>query len=165
MSGIFFLAVIGLWLWVCGTAARALMKRITVTPWRWLAGVGVFAVLFIAPVSDEIVGGFQFRALCKRDAVLTIDSAKVRGRTLRRTASQSSPHDTVLRIEQWRESFVDATSGEELASYSWLRVSGGWFIRALGISEGNAPLVISPADCDPVRVRLDKAYEFTLINN
>ena len=145
MTGILLLIVVGAWLWVCIVIARGLMRRLGTNPWRWLLGPVVFATLLIAPVADEIVGGIQFKAMCEREAVLKIDAEKVRGRTLKQVGVQSFPANTVLRIERWQNSFVEAKSGEEMASYVWLRASGGWLIRALQISEGNAPLRGAPS--------------------
>jgi hypothetical protein len=165
MIGIFFFTVLGLWLWVCLALARALMRRLGRRPWRYFVGLAAFIVLLVAPVADEIAGGMQFRALCEREAVLTIDAEKVRGRTLKRFGVKLPAVDAVVDIERWRESFVDAISGEELISFVWLRVSGGRFVRALHISEGNEPLLIHPSTCDPGRsVRWEKVYGFVLIN-
>ena len=166
MTGIFLLVVVGLWLWVCFAVSRALMRRFRSKQWRWVIGLAVFVALLIAPVADEIVGGVQFRALCERDAVLTIDVAKVRGRTLKRLWVESFPANTVLRIRRVQYQLLDVSNGKEMGKYATLSVWGGWFVRALGISEGNAPLLINPASCDPIRhSRIDEEYGFVLIRD
>ena len=166
MTGILLLVVVALWLWFCVVLARALLRRLQARPWRLLVVPVVFAASFVAPVVDEILGGFQFRALCERDAVLQIDATNVRGRTVKRTWAESFPANTVLRIRRVQYRLVDASTGEELGNYVTLSVWGGWLIRVLGISEGNAPLLIHPASCDPVRYsRIDEQYGFVLIRN
>lgn len=164
MTGLLLIAVVGLWIGVVWHVSRWATRSIRIVSVRIFARALTFAALVTCPMVDEIVGGVQFRKLCEREAVLKIDAAKVRGRTLKQIAAQSFPANTLLRIEEWRNSFVDTTSGEELASFGWLRVSGGWFIRTLGISEGNAPLLIHPATCWPVmHGRLSQTFQFTLI--
>jgi hypothetical protein len=166
MTGIFLLMVVGLWLSASFAVAIWLLRQLQPRPWRWLIALAVFVAMLVAPVADEIVGGAQFRAMCAREAVLTIDAAKVRGRTVKRIGAESYPTGTVLRIRRVQYRLIDADTGEEMGNYATLSVWGGWFIRALGISEGNAPLLVNPAECDPRKgIRLQRAYEFVLIDN
>ena len=166
MSGLFLLAVVGLWVWLAFRISKVVSSWVTQGRWRWPVVVLLYVVLLPLPVADEIVGGFQFRALCAQDAVLTINAEKVKGRTVKRIGTRSDPGNTLLHMRRVQYRLIDFTTGEELGSYATLSVDGGAFIRALGISEGNAPLLINPSDCDPrTGVRLDRAYEFTLIDN
>ena len=55
----------------------------------------LFAVLLIAPVMDEIIGGFQFRAMCIPENLLIYDEKKVRGKTV---TTKSPSTETVYKI-------------------------------------------------------------------
>ena len=166
MTGILLLVVVGLWLLACIAITLALMRRLGTRPWRWLVGPVVFAALLIAPVADEILGGIQFKAMCERQAVLKIDAEKVRGRTLKRLWVESFPANTVLRVRRVTYQLLDVGNGEEVGKYATLSVGGGWLIRTLGISEGNAPLLINPMSCDPIRhSRVDEEYGFVFVRN
>lgn len=163
MTGLLLLAVVGLWLWLCVAIARRLMRNARAQSWRYMVGPSVFVVLLVAPVADEIVGGAQFRDMCAQEAVLTIDAAKVRGRTIKRAWTESYPADTVLRIRRVQYQLVDVSSGEQMGRYVTFSVWGGWLIRTLGISEGDSPLLINPASCDPIRNSMfDREYGFVL---
>jgi hypothetical protein len=166
MTGIFLLVVVGLWLWLSIATTRALLGRLQPRWWRWLVAFFVLVALLVAPVADEVVGGFQFRTMCERDAVLKIDAVKVRGRTLKRLWVESFPANSVLKIRRVQYQLLDASTDEELGTYATLSVWGGWLVRALGISDGNAPLLINPASCDPVRhSRIDEQYGFVLVRD
>ena len=166
MTGFLLIATLALWTIAAWLASGWVVKSLRANWLKVCTRLLVFSGLMICLVVDEIVGGLQFKSLCEREAVLKVSAEKVRGRTLKQISLQSFPVDTILRIEQWRNSFVDATSGEEMASFSWLRTSGGWFIRTLGISEGDAPLLIHPSTCWPVmQGRLSETYQFTLIKD
>jgi hypothetical protein len=166
MTGVLLIAAAGVWALLAWRFSGWATRLASTKGLKWLIRLLAFAALLICPLADEIVGGFQFKSICDREAVLKIDPERVRGRTLKQIATQSFRADTVLRTEEWRNSFVDATTGEELASFKWLRMSGGWFIQVLGISEGNAPLSINPATCWPViQGSLSEKYQFTLIKN
>lgn len=73
MTGILLLIVVGLWLWACWAMTRALMRRWKSRAWGVPAACAAFVALLVAPVADEIVGKFQFDALCAKYAVQTID--------------------------------------------------------------------------------------------
>ncbi len=164
MIGLLFLAGLCLWVWVCFIAARALVRRLPAKPWRPLVGLVAFAALFVAPVADEIVGGIQFRAMCEREAVLTIDAAKVRGRTLKEDTAWSLSDNTVLRVMRFRHAFIDPKTGEDLGSYVSLTTGGGWLFRSLGLP--GKPMLFYPSACWPeFRGKLDETYQFSLIKD
>lgn len=167
MTGLLLLAVVGLWVWACVAITRAALRRVPSPPWRWLVAPTLFTTLLILPVVDEIVGGFQFRALCEKGAVLKIDAEKAKGRTVRVVIQPSNEvvPGQALRTLHTHFSYRIVDSDEEIARYDTYAVRGGWFIRALGISNNNSPLTIGlPACSPPNRGLLDRTYGFTLIN-
>jgi hypothetical protein len=151
MTGIFFFGVVFLWGFLALRLARWATRRIQHTVLRKLAIGTVFSVLMVSLVIDELIGGVQFRALCEQGAHLKIDAEKIKGKNVRLAIEPSWEHvqGTALPIAFSHYSYRDAATNEEYASYSIYRIKGGWFIRLLGISEGNAPLTIASTECSP----------------
>ena len=167
MTGLLLLAVVGLWMWACVAITRVVLRQVKSPPSRWLGAPTLFTALLILPLVDEIVGGFQFRALCEKGAVLKIDAEKAKGRTVRVVIQPSNEvvPGQALRTLHSHLSYRIVDSEEEIARYDTYVINGGWFIRALGISNNNSPLTIDlPAGSPPNRGLLDRTYGFTLIN-
>lgn len=125
-------------------------------------------LMLLLPLADEIVGAFQFNALCKANAVLKIDAEKAKGNTVRSIITPAKSDEvirgTALTIYYSHFSFVDVSSEEKLAEFDRYAAKGGWFVHALGISNSNSPIFIQPAGCSPRMASSDiaKKYEFTL---
>lgn len=167
MTGLLLLAVVGLWVWACVAITRVVLRQVKSPPSRWLGAPTLFTALLILPLVDEIVGGFQFRALCEKGAVLKIDAEKAKGRTVRVVIQPSNEvvPGQALRTLHSHLSYRIVDSEEEIARYDTYVVNGGWFIRALGISETNSPLLIGAPYCGPPNEGLmDKTYGFILTN-
>ena len=82
MSGIIFFGILAVWFFVAIKLTGFLASGIqTQSKRNWLYPL-ILIVVFIAPVLDEIVGGFQFRALCTPENMLIYDAEKVRGKTV-----------------------------------------------------------------------------------
>jgi len=70
MSGIILIVILAAWFFLvkkltglCVMKMQEGVKKTTVT-------VVIFILLFVAPVADEIIGGFQFRAMCTPENLL-----------------------------------------------------------------------------------------------
>jgi hypothetical protein len=167
MTGLLLLVLVGLWMWACVAITRAVLRRVQSPSWRWLVAPTLFTVLLTLPVTDEIVGGFQLRALCDKNAVLKIDAEKAKGKTVRVVIQPSNEvvPGQALRTLHSHFSYRIVDSEEEIARYDTYVIKGGWFIRALGISNNNSPLTVGQPFCSPPnRGLLDRTYGFTLIN-
>jgi hypothetical protein len=167
MSGLFFFGVIAAW----GAVAFLVAKRLTRLVQPRLLGVGLgvlaFVLIMVLPVADEIVGGYQFRALCKESAALKINTEKIKGRTVKVVVAPSNevlPGKAVT-IYHSHESFRDTATNEEIASNDWYVAKGGWLIRLLGVLEKNDPITILPSSCSPSLGAhvIAKEFGFTLI--
>ena len=168
MTGFFLLLVIGLWLWFVWRCSGWMLKRFSLSSGKqWLRYV-VIALLIPLPVIDEIIGGMQFKALCKKGSVLKIDAEKIKGKTVRLVIQPSwkKVEWAMLPIYFSIYQYQNNATKEEYARYVVYNVEGGKFIRLLGISEGNAPLTIRNTSCSPVvnSTKLSRNYEFNLIN-
>lgn len=162
MAGLLSLALIAGWF----LAARWLARQLTGTMKAgWLrTSTMTLAVLLLMllPVADEIIGGFQFRALCKEHAVLRVNAEKIKGKTIRVVVDPSNKDldSTAVRIFYSHSSYRDVDTGEELASTSRYTAKGGLLIRTLTNTSVN-PLTIHPPVCG---AGLPKSYGFKLIN-
>jgi len=125
---------------------------------RHVATGGFFVLLMLLPVSDEIIGGIQFRALCKAGAIMRVDEERAKNsiltaRRILNNGYMSIPAKTVARwpleIRESSYEFYSKNLSEPVIDYKTYSVKGGILIRFLGISEGNHPLVIPQAHCKP----------------
>jgi hypothetical protein len=100
-------------------------------------------VLMVLPFVDEVIGGFQFRALCRENAALKIDTERIKGKTIRVVLDplNRDVKNTVIRIYYSHHSYRDTETGEELASYNDYTVDGGLFFRSLAMGNPTPPLL------------------------
>ena len=167
MSGIFLVTVLA----ILGAAAIHIARRITGpirNAWVRKAATLLLAVAFMTLlVVDELIGGYQFRELCRENAVLRIDAVKARGRTVKVVTEPSNEilGGKAITIYHSHMRFLDVRTTELIAEYHSYVARGGWFIRLLGISEGNAPITIGLPGCSPTNSgTFPKQYGLTLIN-
>lgn len=169
MTGLFLIVVVFAWLVAVVFLTSWLMKRVSIMqkPVRMAVALLIFVLLLPLPVADEIIGGYQFRELCRQGAVLRIDAEKAKGRTVKVVIEPSNEilPRTAITIYHSHLSFQDFKTGEEIASYDTYVAKGGWFIRMLGISGGNAPITIGLPGCIPENSQsFRKQYGITVIN-
>lgn len=149
MIGLLFLCFIAIWFISALWLARKLTGGMQQGMARIVA-IGGLVLLFIAlPLSDEVVGGIQLRALCKQNPVPTVDAEKTRGRTVRvRTDPANKEVDgTWVRILHSRSSYRDSATDDELFSSHRYVANGGWLIRALSANSRMTPLTFE-STCD-----------------
>jgi hypothetical protein len=167
MSGLLFLAVLAILGGLAILVARRIARPIQ-NAWLRIGATAMLTVAFMTLlVADEIVGGFQFSRLCQENAVLRIDPEKARGRTVKVVIEPSNEIVpwTPITIYHSHLSFLDIVTNEQIAEYDRYVAKGGWFIRVLGISEGNAPITIGLPGCSPKNSgTFPKQYGLTLMN-
>lgn len=167
MTGLYLLAVLAILSGVAVLVARRITRPIQ-NAWLRIGATALLTVAFMALlVVDELIGGYQFRQLCKENAVLRIDPEKARGRTVKVVIDPSNEilPWTPITIYHSHLIFLDVRTNEQIAEYDRYVAKGGWFIRLLGISEGNAPITIGLPGCSPRNSgTFPKQYGLTLIN-
>ena len=164
MTGFLLLGIVALWFVIAALVIVFVYRRLP-NQFLRLAIVAVLFVLLVPlPLIDEIIGGLQFARLCEVAKTINVDEAKVRGRVVR---LKEIPHPQLpqytdiprrnipnalvpIREDSWE--YLDWQSGEVLFGYKTYAATGGWLIRALGISEGNAPLTFR-SHCGPQNER------------
>ena len=82
MSGIIFFGMIGVWVFI-SLKLTGLLTKIVKSPRKksWVYPP-VFILIFVTPIMDEIIGGFQFRALCKEEATATYEKEEIYDKTV-----------------------------------------------------------------------------------
>ena len=169
MSGLFLIAVVALWVWLVFKMSKVVTSWIAQGLWRWPVAALMFLVLLLLPVIDEIVGGFQFRALCEKNAVFRMGVEKPEGRVTRESINPSNEvvSGTAITIYDTGIQYTDVQSGELVVKFHRYVAKGGALIRMLGISEGNAPITMGRSSCSPTQARgesVHRTLKFTVTN-
>lgn len=165
MAGLLSLALLVGWFIAALWLARQLTSKVKNGVLRTALMIPAVIVVVGLPVADEIIGGFQFRALCRERAVLKIDAEKIKGKTVRMVSDPENKdlENTIVRIYYTRVSYRDVTTQEELASNGYLVAMGGQLIRALGGGHEMKPMTIFPSTCGgPGNLPTSKKYEFNI---
>lgn len=151
MTGLIFLAVLAAVLGLAVLLSRHVTRHIQNRFVRSAAIAAMTLGIMSLLVIDELIGGYQFRQLCRENAVLRIDAEKARGHTVRTVfdpLNESLPGKAIA-IFHSHKSYRDVSTNKEIASNEWYFAKGGWFVRLLGISETNDPITFEPATCYP----------------
>lgn len=170
MTGLFLLGVIALWVGIVVKLSRWTGGIVCGGRWRGPIALVVFLSLLLLPVLDEIIGGFQFRELCKTNASeYRLGVANLEGRTARVTINPSNENlrGTAIPIRHSRVFYHDVSTGELMVEFDTYVARGGRLIEALGISESGSPLTIGSPSCSPERRRAENArltFKFKVIN-
>lgn len=143
MSGLLLMGVIAAWVAIVVFLAIRLARLFKPGAVRIIVVAMATAVLLALPVADELVSAPQFHKLCEEGTKLKFDPEKIRGRTIF-LAENLQPRFTVGLLHgyviPW--DYLDATTKEKLITSNSYHLYGGLLIRALGISETNAPLTL-----------------------
>jgi hypothetical protein len=154
MSGLFLIAIGGLWVWLLFKLSRFIGNAIARGRWAMPMTSLVFLVLLPLPVLDEIIGGFQFRALCKEKAVLklNVDEASLKGKTVRDVVEpfNKDVEGTAVGISYSHYSYRDVADGKELLNFAIFRAKGGWLVRTLSGQSDMTPLTFNHSTCSPL---------------
>jgi hypothetical protein len=147
MGGLILIFVFFIWLAIVALMTKVITKKMPKSWWRLPVSVGLFFVLLVLPVMDEIVGGWQFRQLCKENADIQVDRAAAVGKTVYSDPQPSiQVKGTWVRVHLLQRRYVDATTGEIVVSYNKLRANGGALFK--GLSQGGVPLTFY-GNCRP----------------
>lgn len=146
MSALLMLLVLGVWGAALYFAAYYLTFFIQKKRTRVLIGATTTAILFLAPVWDEIKGRAEFEALCKSGGVYQIAPGAVGKKfDLRYSSTDSKPLAGFSRpVTEKTVSFADVTTGEIVASAKAYSAGGGWLVRSGGqnpLTGGSGPLI------------------------
>lgn len=141
MSGLILISIIVLWVIAIKKLTIFLTQSMPASGFTRLAKVLLFALLLVLPFADEIIGGFQFRALCKAEAVAIYDKEKVYGKTVHlKSAEVIRFTKTILPMHKQIWKYADHATNDELISYVDLKSEGGWLRRWVNFNNVRSPM-------------------------
>lgn len=165
MSGIILLLILIGWGYAAKKLSMYCVHRMEPGTKKTLVHVCLFVLIFLAPVADEIVGGFQFRAMCTPENLLIYDPEKVRGKSV---VHRDMPLNTINKIipivvttGQWE----DSETGEILITRKILRAKGGWLTRLVGFPQGSPPFTFKGSCSSEEYYQLYEKFNVTKIEN
>jgi hypothetical protein len=138
MSGLILLAVViplvwGL-VWLARSIASKAEKPLTRAAIKW----SVLLVLLTLPFIDEIIGKFQFEALCRANGIESADVSRARGKKVKlEIGERRLLEGTVMpiKVEDW--TYRDPDTGEILIQHKDYFALGGWLMRFTPLSMGS----------------------------
>lgn len=167
MVGLIIFPIVGLWICVCVALTHLMLRKIKFHKWSWVFSLLIFTSLLVLPVIDEIIGGFQFRALCAKNAELRLGVKSPAGRTTRFSAKPAEElvGGTLVPIFHSHIQYRDIMTDELVAEYHSYVAEGGILVRSTKILPHNHPLTIEPAFCHGERgVSLPVELKFKVLN-
>jgi len=109
----------------------------------------VLLVLLTLPFIDEIIGKYQFEALCRANGIESADVSRARGKRVKVEYSERGLlSGTVMPIKVDDVVLKDAESGQVLALYKDYYAFGGWLMRYTPLGMGSEhPMLFSGNGC------------------
>lgn len=140
MAGLILLAVLAGWSLLVYHGVRLAVQKVTNQRKQKVLRIILVPVVFLLPVADEIVGQFQFRALCSAQAKMEADEQKATGKMLiplglKKTALSGY----VLETEEHYWAYKDSETNEILISWKDFKSKGGWLSNFIGFPDGHPP--------------------------
>jgi hypothetical protein len=139
MSVIFLIIIVAAWFFAVKSLTGAITSTMKSGIIKKTTYIFLFTFLFLLPVADDIIGGFQFRALCTPENKLIYDAEKVRGKTVKTKDSTTHTLDKIIPIRVLTREWYDADTGEILITHKMYKAKGGWLSQLIGFPGGSHP--------------------------
>ena len=153
MTGIFLVAVVLIWLVTAMFITRWVTSHFKSLVVKVVAATVTLPTLLMAPLADEFIGMKQFHGLCRQYALDNIDRAGAQNANVISVDGRvRTLPNTAVRIDVQSWAYQNVATGKVVVSYNTLTAQGGWLIRAMGMSETNAPLIFN-GSCAPIEYR------------
>jgi hypothetical protein len=149
MTGILVFGLIAIWGSIALMFSQWLRGALPNRWWKSPACSLISVLFFLLPIGDEIVGGFQFRAICQKDAYFNMNADKIEGKTVRSVVepSRKEIRSFPTKIFYSHFSYQDQVTGEELANFTRHEATGGWLAQMLAFSSSAQPFTFHSV-CD-----------------
>lgn len=148
------IALFGLIVWGLVAFGLARLLVIPIKSYRSKIAVNIIltGIIFIAPVTDEIIGGFQFRELCKSNSKIVYDEKTARNKTaVYQKATDKKINAYFLPITERYWSYKNVDGGEILVSWKTYDADGGWVSHLIRFPEGGSSPYTFNGHCAPAR--------------
>jgi hypothetical protein len=97
-------------------------------------------------VADDIIGGFQFRALCKQGYAPAYDEAVAKGKVVFLKDTQDKEiQNALIPIHEESWEYADHLTGETILKWKEYHARGGWLSRLIGFPQGSPPYTFNAA--------------------
>ena len=141
MSGIILFLVLATWFYIVAKICGWIVSGMRPGNKKAITLIVIFTLLFIAPVGDEIVGGFQFRALCARGIKPVYNEQKARGKIVQYKEIEIRIIKKIIPIWESTSEWVDPDTGEALVILKRYVAKGGWLSRLIRFQQGSPPII------------------------
>lgn len=152
MIGLIALALLCAWIWLAAKAGKWIAAKINAGRSSPLVVAATVAAFLVLPVIDEIVGGFQFRALCKENASdFRLGVKNPEGRTTKVTIDPSNRYveGTAIPIRHSRIMYHDTSTAEMVVTFDRYAAEGGRLVRSIWMPD--KPIILGQSTCSPLR--------------
>ena len=143
MSGLILLLTLALCIWAGVWLVRFVGRKVPNPKWKAPVMVGLSLTLLTAPFVDEVIGMYQFEALCKANGIESADVSKARGKRVRLEVgppAQLNGTITPGKVRDWY--YKDAGNNDVLIHHKSYSTPGGWLVRYTPLSMGsNHPML------------------------
>jgi len=165
MSGIILLSIIAVWFFLVKKISQVCVRKVHDGYGKKVIYVVVFSLLFMAPVADEVVGGFQFRVLCQKGSKFIYIAEEVKGKTVLWSAKpRKKVENTILTIKEAVIYGVDPVTKEQLIEYKNYYATGGWLSRSIAFNSVTQPYTFSGiCGVKEQLIKLEKEFNLTSI--
>ena len=159
MGGLIVLFIIGLWIFLVSKLATFLSRLLPANKFSPALKVLLFVLLLVMPFMDEIIGGFQFRALCKAETHIEYDKNKLVNMTVYsdlldevKIAGMAVP----VSSQAWN--YPNVETKELLLSYKVFDADGGWLSRWIDFNSVHQPYTFK-GHCGPGWTKVDELFK------
>ena len=144
MIALMFLAGAIVWLVVAVALALWIPSRLGMERFGWVVSLLLFPAILVAPIADEWIGSRQFKALCEREAVVTLSPD---WENVKRAKAIDDPdiylNEYAMPIKKRVVNYIDMDSGKVFAKYNYFYTYGGFLMGRMGLGLG------SSSSCSP----------------
>ena len=139
MIGLIALAAIAVWLMVTIHLCKRIPDWLGMTRFAKAAQYLLFPVLLLLPIADELIGAWQFKRLCEREAAVTLSpNWQIVKRAQKASAGPVYLNGYIIQIREWTTKFIDADTGKELFLSKAFITNGGILFGRFGLGLGTS---------------------------
>lgn len=139
MIGLLFLLGIGVWLVAAILISGRIPRWLGITKHTGAVSLLLFPIVLVAPVADDLVGRWQFRRLCEREAVVTLSPDWQRVKRARRVSlPRTDVPGALIRIYSQGSEYVDVDTGKTIMTHPHFYTYGGFLFDRLGLGLGGS---------------------------
>lgn len=151
MSGIIILFVLGVWGVISYFCVKLALWRVKDSNIKIFTSILLISLMFIAPIADEIIGGFQFRELCRDHTIFILNETTARGKSVAyQNIAQKKYDNYLVPIVESQELYKDIVSNEIVVYWNVFRAEGGILSRSLNLFESTKPYTFNGVCISPV---------------